>query len=110
MSEQGEVDISGLDKAELLAALYNGSHQQGMGFLHARGSTGMTVEQAQAEIDERNALGPGRLYFDYLHGRVLKVDLCGSALRTRLYNRDVGDGAAENIVAALRTAQKAAQP
>ena len=31
------VNIKGLDYAEVLAALFNASKQQGMGFLHAEG-------------------------------------------------------------------------
>lgn len=89
------MDISGLDKAAVLAALYNGSRQQGMGFLHTRGSQLMSVEQA------RNELKRGT-YFDYLHGRVLKVDLSADHVATFAYNRDVGDGAAEGIIQKLR--------
>ncbi len=92
------MDISGIDKAELLAALYNGSRQQGMGFMHARGAYPMTVEQARAEIANNQWL-----YFDYLHGRVMKIDLSGDELNTSLYNRDNGQGAAEKIIAAVRS-------
>ncbi len=91
------MNIAGLDKAEVLAALYNGSRQQGMGFMHSRGAAGMTVEQARAEIANNE-----RLYFDYLHGRVMKISLRGDELETALYNRDNGQGAAEAIISALR--------
>ncbi len=91
------MDIAGLNKAEILAALYNGSRQQCMGYLDKRGADGMTVEQAQEEIDNWP-----RMYFDYLHGRVLKVGLAGNDLRTEAYNRDNGPGAAERIIADLR--------
>jgi hypothetical protein len=40
------INIAGLDKAEVLAALYNSSRQLGMGFMHIRGAEGMTVEEA----------------------------------------------------------------
>jgi hypothetical protein len=40
------ISIRGIDKAEVLAALYNASRQQGMGFMHARGASSMTVEEA----------------------------------------------------------------
>ena len=89
------MDISGLDKAEILAALYNGSHQQGMGFLNARGAGAMTRDEAAKELE-------GGTYFDYLHGRVLKIDLSTDDLDTVLYNRDNGPGAAERIITALR--------
>jgi hypothetical protein len=90
------MNISGLDKAKVLAALYNRARQQGMGFLHARGSEAMTVEQAREKIANNKSM-----YFDYLHGRVMKIDLSGDELDTELYNRDNGRGAAERIIAGL---------
>jgi hypothetical protein len=91
------MNIAGLDKAEVLAALYNNARQQGMGFLQTRGAEGMTVEQAREEIANNK-----RMYFDYLHGRVMKISLRGDELETALYNRDNGQGTAESIIAALR--------
>ena len=91
------IDISKLDKAEVLAALYNASKQQGMGFLHARGQTEMTKDEAAAEIAARNSDEP---YFDYLHGRVMKVRLADT-LETWLYDRDNGEGAAARALAPL---------
>lgn len=90
------MNIKGLDQAEVLAALYNGSRQQGLGFLQARGAEGMTKEQAQKELDAR-----GAFYFDYLHGRVMKVNVRDNELETRLYDRDNGEGAAERALAPL---------
>lgn len=95
------MDISGLDKAAILAALYNGSRQQGMGFIHARGALEMTTEQAREEIANNN-----QMYFDYLHGRVMKISLRGDELQTALYNRDNGAGAAERIIESLRSTVK----
>ena len=92
------MNIAGLDKAEVLAALFNGSHQRGLGFLQARGATGMTVGQAREEIASNE-----RMYFDYLHGRVMKIDLRDDELRTAAYNRDIGQGAAESIIEGLRS-------
>lgn len=84
------IDISKLNKAEVLAALYNASKQQGMGFLHTRGKDAMTAAQAQQELDAVE----GRPYFDYLHGRVMKIDLGKDDMQTWLYDRDNGQGAA----------------
>lgn len=113
-----EISIEGLDKAELLAALYNRSHQFGMGFMNCRGRVDMTVEQARAIIDPKSPPDPRmfewdqrdawELKFDYLYGRVMKVNLSGDTLRTALYNRDLGHGAAERIVAALRASKAVA--
>lgn len=93
------MNIAGRDKAAVLAALYNGSRQQGMGFLSGRGHFQMTVDQAREEIDARGK----DLYFDYLHGRVMKINLSGDEVDTALYNRDNGYMAAERIIENLRS-------
>ena len=53
------MNIQGLDKAAVLAALYNRARPQGMGFLHYDPKP-MTVEEAQKII------WGGDGYFDYL--------------------------------------------
>lgn len=58
----------------------------------------MTVEQAREELAKNE-----RGHFDYLHGRVMKIDLRGDELETWLYDRDNGQGAAEAIIDALRS-------
>lgn len=85
------IDVSTIPPARLLAALYNNAKPLGMGFLHARPN--MTEDDA-AEL----LRGRERPYFDYLYGRPLKVEINGSTLNPRLYDRDWGDGAAERIV------------
>lgn len=89
------MDISGLDKAEVLATLYNNSRQQGMGFLDPRGQAELSPEEARQLLEQETR-------FDYLHGRVLKIDLSTDELWTALYNRDNGAGAAEAALAPLR--------
>jgi len=81
------IDLKNKDKAEVLAKLYNASQPLGMGFLQADGND-MTTEQA------RELLDAGQTYFDYLKGRVMKVDLSGDELDPWLYDRDNGLGAA----------------
>lgn len=88
------MDITGIDKAEILAALYNASQPLGMGFLQYD-PTPMTVEEANIHLKRSS-------YFDYLKGRVMKIDLTGNNLNTRLYNRDNGEGAAERVIERLR--------
>jgi len=96
------VSITGLDKADVLAALYNAAAPIGLGVLRYREES-MTREQAQALIDaETTSYG---VSFDYVHGRPLKIDLTTDELRTDLYNRDQGMGAAERVVAELRKAK-----
>tara|TARA_Y100000310_G_scaffold339975_1_gene434332 strand:- start:566 stop:850 length:285 start_codon:yes stop_codon:yes gene_type:complete len=86
------MDISGLDKAAVLAALCNGGKTQGRGFLSGGFGQDMTREQAQELLDS------GQTYFDYVNGRVMKVDLSTDELDTRLYDRDNGHGAAERAI------------
>lgn len=89
------MDITGLNKAKVLAALYNASKPQGRGFLQYE-ETAMTEEQAQQILDN------GQLRFDYIRGRVMKIDLAQDEVDTRLYNRDNGPNAAESAVEAIR--------
>lgn len=84
------IDISKLDKAAVLVALYKYAKVQGWGILHAR-KEDMTLEEA-------NNLLEINMYFDYLHGRVMKVDLSKDILHTYLYDRDNGEGEALNAL------------
>lgn len=87
------LDIKGLDKAKVLKALYDGSHVQDMGFLQAVPS--FTEEDARETLKHTTD-------FDYLHGRVMKVDLSGDSFEEWLYDRDNGQGAAQRIIERLR--------
>ena len=91
------ISIKGLNKAEVLKALYDGSHIQGMGFMQAVPDGYVTVEHCQQLLDDA-----GYPYFDYLYGRVLKVDLSKDEFEERLYDRDNGRGAAQRIINRLR--------
>lgn len=102
------VNIKGLDKAEVLAALYNGTRPMGMGVFKARDGE-MTREQAAEAIgggdDHVRSFGSwaGKpLRFDYLFGRPLKVDISGDEFDPFLYDRDAGQGAAERAIAGIR--------
>jgi hypothetical protein len=88
------IDISDLNKAEVLMALYNASHPQGMGFFQYAGDP-LTIEKAEEYLQKNT-------YFDYLNGRVLKVDLKGDELNPALYDRDNGEGAAYRVIMELR--------
>lgn len=88
------LSIAGLDKADVLAALYNASKPQGMGFLHFDPSP-MTTEEARVLLARTT-------YFDYLKGRVMKVDLSGEEFSPWGYDRDLGEGAAAAAIATIR--------
>ncbi len=89
------VSIQELDKSAVFAALFNRAQAQGLGFLQYNPAL-MTAEQAQERFGECSE------YFDYVDGRVMKVDLSGDELDTGLYNRGNGIDAAESVIEALR--------
>ena len=88
------MNISNLEKSQVLVALYNRAQSQGMGLIHYT-SANMTQDEAQSLLDG------GQTYFDYHKGRVMKVDLAHDELDTHLYNRDNGIGAAEAAINAI---------
>lgn len=85
------VSIKGLKKEVVLKALYDGSHLQGLGFLSAISS--FSIEDAEKCIKENP-----EMHFDYLYGRVLKVDLSEDYFDPRLYDRDCGEGRAQKQI------------
>ena len=91
------VDIKGLDKARVLKALYDHSHVQGLGRMQAAPEGFVTVAHCARLLTEHTS-------FDYLYGRVLKVELSGDEFDERLYDRDCGDGAAQRAVDSIKGA------
>lgn len=88
------IDIIGLDKADVLAALYNASRPQGLGFLHYDAAPMTRTEAA-------DCLAAGTC-FDYLKGRVMKVSLAADEFNPWGYDRDNGAGAAQAAINAIR--------
>jgi hypothetical protein len=95
------MNIRGLDKAAVLMALFNASAQRGMGLLQTQGAKDMDIFHARDLISTMD----GDWYLDYLHGRVMKIDIGEDEVETYLYNRDNGIGAAERAVDAIRVKQ-----
>lgn len=90
------VSIKGKSKAAVLAALYNRSRHQGMGILDPASRLDMSESTA------RGMLEAGQTYFDYINGRVIKVGLASDdEFDERLYDRDLGAGAAQRAVNSL---------
>jgi len=87
-----KIDISKLNKAVILASLYN--HAKPQGTEAAQHTADMSKVQAEAII-----AGQKETYFEFLNGRGLKVDLVGPEMDTERYDQDNGPGAA---FAALR--------
>lgn len=84
------IDITGLNKKDVFEVLYRASHQQGLGFLHRD-------NLSREELDEIYDDSDGK-YFDYVSGRIMKVDLSEDEFDERLYDRDNGSGAAYNAL------------
>ena len=83
----------GNNKPAALAALYNASRPLGMGALHYTPAD-MTEGEARALLQEQTR-------FDYLKGRVMKVNLTEDSFNPALYDRDNGAGAAAHAIAAI---------
>ena len=88
------VNIKGLDKSEVLLALWMRSKMQGISFLGYGGE--LTLDEA------KEIVSGGNLDFDYLNGKIMKVDISGDEFDERLYDRDNGDGAAQRAINTLR--------
>lgn len=89
------ISIKGKSKAKVLKALYDHSHVQGLEFLQAVPDGTVTVEHCQKLLKETT-------YFDYLYGRVIKVDLSGDEFEERLYDRDCGEGATLRAIESVK--------
>lgn len=106
------ISIKGLSKGEVLAALYNASRPRELGFLRSIPNA-MTAEEGAALIAESSKNTPQddlkapylnrpEIYFDYLNGRAMKVDLSGDEeFSETLYDRDNGEGAAQRAIDAI---------
>ena len=89
------INIKGINKAEVLKRLYDNSQPLGMGFLQAEAGN-MSIEEAESIIRNNKD-------FDYLKGRVMKVDLSSDEFDPWLYDRDNGQGAAKKALSDLLT-------
>lgn len=100
------IDIKGLDKAEVLLALWNASRMQGMSFLGFSGP--LTLSKAVECVEQARHTGMSgkeEIYFDYLNGKVMKIDIAPDEIDPRLYDRDNGEGAAQRAIDNLRLAK-----
>jgi hypothetical protein len=91
------LSIKGIEKHKVLMALYNNSKPLGMGMMHYTPED-MTESEAKEILTKRFS-------FDYLKGRVMKVDLSEDEFDPWLYDRDNGEGAAEKALSGLLSNQ-----
>ena len=100
-----KIDITGVDKALLLAGLFNSSKSPGMGFFSKGANTEMTAEAAQNHINNQERT-TGKLKFDYLDGRYMKVDISGDELDPSQYDSVNGAGATRRVVDSIKANKK----
>lgn len=91
------INIDHLSKADVLAALFNNARTQGMGVIHYKPHHRMSREEAESLLEKCGDYA----VFDYLEGRVMKVDLRKDGLDPTLYDRDNGKGAAQCAIEEL---------
>lgn len=94
------MNIAGLSKAQLLAALFNYAMPPALRFMSTK-SEPMTTEQADRII--KQMLHDKRpLKFDSIEGRSLNIDLSSDETDPTRYNLYNGRATAEHVVASLR--------
>ena len=104
------VDIKGLDKAAVMAALFNASAPQGYGFLQADlGPQVLSAQDAQNMVDAAPApkiIGRDDMRtfeLDYVLGRPLKVRLAGDEFDPSRFDEvNGGPGSAQKVIDRLR--------
>lgn len=89
------ININGLDKAKVLKALYDNSQILGMGMFQAVPEGTVTVEHCREILKNTSN-------FDYMYGKVIKVNLGGDEFEEWLYDRDNGKGAAARAIDSIR--------
>lgn len=92
------IDITGLNRVDVLMALANGTSPRGLGMLapppSRKDAEGLLNAATNAD---------GSAYVDYFAGRPLKVEFVGDTIRDeRLYDRDAYEGACAAAVDSLR--------
>jgi hypothetical protein len=90
----GTVDIRGLDKMQLLKALWENS---------SPASFFAMTNRHPPPFDEKLAVTAVQEYIDYFEGRMIKCDLSKDFVDPWLYDRDLGNGAFQRVARKLRT-------
>lgn len=99
-AREGDIDITGLERWEVLQALHAATNAIGMGRLHDRGP--LSEADCRAVVEKQDS-------FDYVAGRPLKVRFRGNWLTgARLYDRDAPRSAAD-VIAGLRARKESAE-
>ena len=97
------IKITGLNKAEVLKVLFNNSKVQGFNAMLGLNPPDITTEEAFGILKEYETKR-GEIYFDYLNGKVMKIDLTSDdEFEEWLYDRDNGEGAAQRAIDSIKT-------
>ena len=97
------LDISDIDPAPLLAALYNRAAPIGYGFLSANPHD-LTADEAEDILLDQYAETKSTIIWD-LRGRVIQSDFNPGAADFTLYDKAHGPGAAASVVRALKAGE-----
>lgn len=106
MNKEDMIEITGLDRNVVLAALCNNTPPLGMGAMNPKAMEKITADDCAKEFEgriERNDV----FSFDYVFGRPVKVNFVTEGdkayiARVRLYDRDAGQGMAQKVISELR--------
>lgn len=93
------VDITGLDKAMVLVALVSGAEICNNGWMDKDCYKQLTLDKARKLLKEKDAT---YCHFDFVHGRAIKVTFNENNFSSFFYDRENGQGAAQNAVDRLR--------
>ena len=95
------INIEGLSKIKVLQVLFNKSKVQGFNAQLGLNPPDLTVSEARRMLVQHESRG--EIYFDYLNGKVMKVNLTSDVeFDPAMYDRDNGEGAAIRAVDTLR--------
>jgi hypothetical protein len=93
-----DIDITGIDKVELLTALWLNSKPAAFyTFNYQVDVPGFSKQEAKEAVKK---------YIDYFCGRCIKMDLSGDTTDVYSYERDFGKGSVAGIVAELRSQRR----
>ena len=98
--QSGTINISGLNKIEILKALFDVAMPRGMGILHYNPNQQLTTQEAM------NILAYG--YADYVHGRAMKIRIDPSLDMLNIANFETynGNRVARSVIEKLRANQQ----
>lgn len=103
-----KVDITNLDRVNILQVLFDYAEPQGNSWLKYNPEQKLSYEQAKEILDSKcNFTNQHDSRIDYLHGRALKVFLCPNnrhpnTLDVEIYNEYNGYWAAQTAIQKLR--------